>query len=143
VIKPLIAAALATPFLATPAIAATSVCHYRPNTSVGWTKAPCEVNRVSESDSRDSDGTVTVWYVKRHDSPITLRFLPWKGGEVEISAADEYEKGRWTIDADRDFRVTLANGSQFTWRPPHLYREQQHTGPRLRPGMLQGTPFNF
>ena len=141
-IKPLIAAALATPFLAAPAIAAQSVCYYRPSVSSDWDKVGCEVNRVSELDSRDSDNRVVVWYVKRNDSPITLRFLPWNGGEVEVSAAGEHQKARWVIDADRDYRVTMSDGSQFTWRPPHLFREQ-HTGPRLRPGMLQGTPFNF
>ena len=142
-IKPLLIAALTAPVIAAPALAADqSVCYYRPSVNHDWTKATCQVEEVTERDSRDTDGKVRVWYVKRDDSPITLRFLPWKGGKVEISVDSEHEEGRWIIDDDDDYRVTLANGAQFTWRP---IREQRTDtpGPRLRPGMLQGTPFRF
>ena len=91
-IKPLIAAALALPAFATPALAAQSVCYYRPSINSDWDKIGCEVNKATERDSRDSDGSVVVWYIKRNDSPITLRFLPWNGGEVEVSAAGEHQK---------------------------------------------------
>ncbi|NDH90101.1 MAG: hypothetical protein EBZ22_04330, partial [Flavobacteriia bacterium] len=108
-----LAAILTIPALAAPALAADqSVCYYRPSVNHDWTKASCQVEEVTERDSRDTDGKVRVWYVKRDDSPITLRFLPWKGGKVEISVDSEHQEGRWTIDDDDDYRVTLANGSQ-------------------------------
>jgi len=142
-IKLFLATAVTIPALALPAFGADqSVCYYRPSVDDDWTKASCQVEQVTERDSRDTDGKVLVWYVKRDDSPFTLRFLPWKGGKVEISVDDEQQTGRWSIDDDDDYRVTLDDGSQFTWRP--IRHERSTTsGPRLRPGMLQGTPFRF